>query len=324
MKYVNRLLVCGAIISAMFAMSSIASAQKKKEPLKGSGVDNKDLLKPAARPKKADLPASTLPLQFIKGERIALVGNSTAERMNLFGHFETLLHARFPEKELVFRNFGRPADEVANRQRANDYTKLDDPLFTFNPDTFLCFFGFNESFTGPLGVEKFKADYEKFIDDYSQKYARDDSKSSPRFVIISPIAFESTGDSLLPEGKKENENLKLYADAAKTVATYRKIAFVDIFTPTLKVFDEKAGSQFTINGCHVNEAGDKVVGQVLDAGLFNSTNPASSNISMLETLRKAINDKSWVHLQDYRMLNGWYVYGGRRTFDTETFPREYM
>ncbi|MBJ7306000.1 MAG: heme-binding protein, partial [Gemmataceae bacterium] len=314
----------GAIISAMFAMSSIASAQKKKEPLKGSGVDNKDLLKPAARPKKADLPASTLPLQFIKGERIALVGNSTAERMNLFGHFETLLHARFPEKELVFRNFGRPADEVANRQRANDYTKLDDPLFTFNPDTFLCFFGFNESFAGPLGVEKFKADYEKFIDEYSQKYARDDSKSSPRFVIISPIAFESTGDSLLPEGKKENENLKLYADAAKTVATYRKIAFVDIFTPTLKAFDEKSGSQFTINGCHVNEAGDKVVGQVLDAGLFNSTNPASSNTSMLETLRKAINDKSWVHLQDYRMLNGWYVYGGRRTFDTETFPREYM
>jgi lysophospholipase L1-like esterase len=244
--------------------------------------------------------------------------------MNLFGHFETLLHARFPEKELVFRNFGRPADEVANRQRANDYTKLDDPLFTFNPDTFLCFFGFNESFAGPLGVEKFKADYEKFIDEYSQKYARDDSKSSPRFVIISPIAFESTGDSLLPEGKKENENLKLYADAAKTVATTRKIAFVDIFTPTLKAFDEKAGSQFTINGCHVNEAGDKVVGQILDSGLFNSTNPAISNTSMLETLRKAINDKSWVHLQDYRMLNGWYVYGGRRTFDTETFPREYL
>lgn len=324
MKYVNRLLVCGAIISAMFAMSNFASAQKKKEPLKGSGVDNKELLKTGARPKKADLPASVLPLQFIKGERIALVGNSTAERMNLFGHFETLIHARFPEKELVFRNFGRPADEVANRQRANDYTKLDDPLFTFNPDTFLCFFGFNESFAGPLGVEKFKTDYEKFIDEYSQKYARDDSKSSPRFVIISPIAFESTGDSLLPEGKKENENLKLYADAAKAVADSRKIAFVDIFNPTLKAFDEKAGSQFTINGCHVNEAGDKLVGQLLDSGLFNSTNPAISNTSMLETLRKAINDKSWVHLQDYRMLNGWYVYGGRRTFDTETFPREYL
>ena len=324
MKNVNKLLICGAIVGAMFAMSGIASAQKKKEPLKGSGIDNKDLLKPASRTKKADLPASTLPLQFVKGERVALVGNSTAERMNLFGHFESLLHARFPEKELVFRNFGRPADEVANRQRANDYTKLDDPLFTFNPDTFFCFFGFNESFAGPIGVTKFKADYEKFIDDYAEKYARDDSKSSPRFVIISPIAFESTGDSLLPEGKKENENLKLYADAAKAVADSRKIAFVDILNPTLKAFDEKAGSQYTINGCHVNEAGDKLVGQILDSVLFNSTNPATSNTSLLDTLRKAINDKSWVHLQDYRMLNGWYVYGGRRTFDTETFPKEYL
>ena len=42
-----------------------------------------------------------------------------------------------------------------------------------------------------------------------------------------------------------------------------------------------------------------------------------------EQLRAAVNDKSWVHLQDYRMLNGWYVYGGRRTWDTETFPREF-
>jgi hypothetical protein len=52
--------------------------------------------------------------------------------------------------------------------------------------------------------------------------------------------------------------------------------------------------------------------------------PASFGSEKYETLRAAINDKSWVHLQDYRMLNGWYVYGGRRTYDTETFPREYI
>jgi putative heme-binding domain-containing protein len=34
-------------------------------------------------------------------------------------------------------------------------------------------------------------------------------------------------------------------------------------------------------------------------------------------------DKAWVHQQDYRKVNGWYVYGGRRTWDTETFPLEY-
>jgi len=321
----NRMIFGCVVVGVVLGLVSYSIAQTtKKEAKKGSGIETKNLLNPVPRPKKSPLLPNTLPLQFNKGERIALIGNSTAERMNLFGHFETLLQARFPDKELVFRNFGKPADEVAIRQRANDYTKLDDPLFAFNPDTILCFFGFNESFAGPSGIAKFKTDYEKMLDDYSKKYPRDDAGSTPRFIIVSPIAFEMNGDLLLPEGEKENINLKLYADAAKTVATNLKLAFVDLFTPTAKAFEEKKGMQFTINGCHANEAGDKVIALALDTGLFGSTNPALSNELMLEKLRKAVNDKSWIHLQDYRMLNGWYVYGGRRTYDTETFPREYI
>ncbi|MDB6112862.1 MAG: heme-binding protein [Pedosphaera sp.] len=102
-------------------------------------------------------------MEFIKTERIALVGNSLAERMNLFGHFEALLHSRFAKQELAIRNFGRPADEIANRQRSSDYTKLDDPIAAFGPDTFFCFFGYNESFAGPQGLAKFKTDYENFL-----------------------------------------------------------------------------------------------------------------------------------------------------------------
>src|SRR5258708_4977107 len=104
--FLLRLLALLAIASLTF--TPFAFTQKK--------VD--DLLKPGPRPKRPDLPPSKLPLEFIKGERIAIVGNSTAERMNLYGHFETLLHLRFPEKELVIRNFGRPAEEVAVHQRS--------------------------------------------------------------------------------------------------------------------------------------------------------------------------------------------------------------
>ena len=93
------------------------------------------LLKQPPRPARGQLPPSSLPLTLIEGERIALFGNSTAERMNLFGHFESLLHQRFPGKHLVVRNFARPADEVGNRQRPSDYTKLDDPLTAFGADT---------------------------------------------------------------------------------------------------------------------------------------------------------------------------------------------
>ena len=278
------------------------------------------------RPKRPDLPPSTLPLTFIKGERIALIGNSTAERMSLFGHFETLLHLRHPDKELVVRNFGRPAEEVSVHQRSGDYTKIDDPLAAFGADTFLCFFGFNESFAGKDGVEKFKADYERFLDETAKNYPRDDSKSPPRFVLVSPIAFENTRDKFLPDGVKENANLKLYADAVKAVAEKRKVAFIDLFGPTLAMHQlprlTQEGQVFsTVDGCHLNEYGDKLTSWHLATALFGK--PATADTAKYDQLRAAVNDKAFVHQQDYRMVNGWYVYGGRRTFDTETFPKEY-
>ncbi len=297
-------------------------SQQPKKP-QPSTKTAEELLKPGPRPKKDPLPASKLPLEFVTGERVAFVGNTTAERMSLYGHFEAMLHTRFKDKMLVVRNFGFPAEEVGVLQRSSDYTHLDDPLYAFNADTFLCFFGWNESFKGEDGVENFKKQYEKFLDDYAAKYPRDDAKSPPRFVLVSPIAFENTGDKFLPDGKTENANLKLYADAVKAVADKRKLAFVDVFTPTLKAFETGKG-KYTVGGFQMNEAGDKVLGQSLDAGLFGAPlDPAKLATSEFEKLRAAVNDKSWVHHQDYRMVNGWYVYGGRRTYDTDTFPREY-
>ena len=126
------------------------TAKPETDPLKTA----REFLKPAARPARPALPPSTLPLLFLDGERIALAGNSTAERMNLFGHFEALLHQRFPGKHLVVRNFARPADEVGNRQRASDSTKLDDPMSAFGADTYVLFFGFNESFAGPAVCDR--------------------------------------------------------------------------------------------------------------------------------------------------------------------------
>ena len=282
------------------------------------------LLKQPPRPARGQLPPSSLPLTLIEGERIALFGNSTAERMNLFGHFESLLHQRFPGKHLVVRNFARPADEVGNRQRPSDYTKLDDPLTAFGADTFFLFFGFNESFAGPEGVATFQADYEKLLDELARTYPRDDSGSSPRLVIVSPIAVESSGNPLLPDAIAQNQTLSRYRDAAKAVAAKRGIAFIDLFDATQKEFAAQPGLQQTINGCHVNDRGDAFVAEVLDRALFGPPPAAALPANRFEKLRAAVNDKSWTHLQDYRMVNGWYVYGGRRTWDTETFPREFI
>ena len=307
-----------AVLCFSCGLASHAAAETpESDPFKTA----REILKPAARPARPPLPPSQLPLSLLDGERIALIGNSTAERMNLFGQFETLLHQRFPGNHLVVRNFARPADEVGNRQRASDYTKLDDPVAAFGADTYLVFFGFNESFAGPGGIEKFKTDYAKLLDEMATTYPRDDAKSTPRFVIVSPIAVEASGDPLMPDAAAQNTAIALYAAAAKEMAAARGLAFVDLFTPTQKAFAAQPGLQFTINGCHVNENGDRFVGEQLDSVLFGVPPSRRLDAKDFARLRSAINDKSWVHLQDYRMINGWYVYGGRRTWDTVTFPR---
>jgi putative heme-binding domain-containing protein len=286
----------------------------------------RELLALPPRPARPPLPPSRLPLEFLAGERIALIGNSTAERMNLFGHFESLLHERFPAKKLVVRNFARPADEVGIRQRATDYTKLDDPLAAFGADTYLVFFGFNESFAGATGIDAFKAACGKFLDELAATYPRDDSKAPPRVVLVSPIAVEPAANPRLPDAAARNELLARYRDAAREVAAERGLAFADIFDATRTAFGDapKPELAFTINGCHVNEAGDRVVAEALDRALFGPPPAQRLSSETFAALRAAVNDKSWVHLQDYRMVNGWYVYGGRRTWDTETFPREYV
>ncbi len=268
-----------------------------------------------------NLPASKLPLRFMPHERIAFVGGSLAERMNLFGNFESMLHMRFPQEELVIRNFGWPCDAVDNRQRPNSYTTLDDPLKVFGADTFLCFFGFNESFASVAGEDQFRAAYGKYLDEMAQQYPRANGKP-PRFVLISPIAWEPTDNPLWPEASKRNNDLRRHAAVVEKVARERGLAYVDLFAPTELLFTDKPGMQYTINGCHLNEAGDREVGRLLCDALFGNSSKANLE-GPFQAIREAVNDKSWIHQQDYRMLNGWYVYGGRRTWDTETFPREY-
>ena len=262
-------------------------------------------------------------LEITKGQKVAFVGNSLAERMNLFGHFETRLQLRFAETKPVFRNFGWPADAVERQDRPGNYTVIDDPFLIYSPELMICFFGFNESFAGADQVElaTFRTNYKSYLENISQKIT-DAGGKKPSFALVSPIAFESTGNAFQPDGVKENANLAAYTEAIRELAAELKLPFVDLFTPTKKLFASEAGAQFTINGCHLNEAGDKAVAKILDESLFGDAKTSESEL--FEKVRSLVNDKAWLHLQDYRMLNGWYVYGGRRTWDTETFPGEFV
>jgi putative heme-binding domain-containing protein len=269
-------------------------------------------------------------LELQPHDRIALVGNGLAERMRLYGNFEALLHTRFPEHELVVRNFGWPADEVGNQQRPNDYTAIDNPLTVFAPNVLLCFYGYNESFAGPEGLPKFKEDLAAYVNKTREQFTKDGEV--PRIVLVSPIAYEATGNPHMPDGKKENENLKLYTEAMKEFARTEGMPFVDLFSKTPQQPKKDAQGKgivfrYTTNGVHLNPIGDIAVADLLDKGLFGKGSidtTSSTESNKLQPLRDAIVDLQWHHQQDYRMVNGWYVYGSRsKPLDVETFPAEY-
>ena len=158
-------------------------------------------------------------LELKKGDRIILIGNTLAERMQYFGHFETLLQCRFPELNLVFHDLGWSADEVAPRPRSAGFKDHGHRLEDEKPDVLIAAFGFNESFAGPAGLDKFKKDLEKFIQEAtSTKY---NGKAAPRLVLLSPIAQEDPKDPHVTDGQTNNANIKLYADAMAELALER-------------------------------------------------------------------------------------------------------
>src|SRR3954468_23160747 len=94
-------------------------------------------------------------LELKKGDRVVLIGNTLAERMQYFGNWETLLHSRFPELELVVRDLGWSADELTLRPRSKGFGDHGHTLDDEKPDVLVAAFGFNESFGGKDGLPKF-------------------------------------------------------------------------------------------------------------------------------------------------------------------------
>ena len=269
----------------------------------------------AAAASAADAPR----LELKKGDRIIIIGNTLAERMQYYGHFETLLHSRFPELELVVHDLGWSADEVALRPRQAHFNDHGHTLKDEKPDVLVAVFGFNESFAGPAGLARFRHDLERFIhESTTTKY---NGKAAPRLVLLSPIAQEDMKDPHLSDGKKNNANIKRYADAMAELAGKHGAVFVDLFTPTQKLY-QSAEHPLTINGIHLSDEGYRRLAPVLDLALFGAR-PSSIKADM-KALFDAVQEKNLQFFYDYRAVNGCYIYGGRKApFGVVNFPAEF-
>jgi azurin len=246
-------------------------------------------------------------LELKKGDHIAIIGNTLADRMQHSGYFEALVYQQFPKHELVFRNLGFSADELATRPRSENFGSPEDWLTRAQADVVLAFFGYNESFKGEAGVEKFRADLEKFIAD--TKKANYSSKGSPRLVLFSPIAAEKHRDPNFPDPAPINKQLEPYVKAMREVAQANGVQFVDLFNPSQKAYSASKQS-LTINGVHLSDDGYKAIAPAMFEQTLGEKAPAMDSTGF-ENLRAAINEKNAVWFSRYRTVDGYNVYGGR-------------
>ncbi|MDB6080441.1 MAG: dehydrogenase, partial [Akkermansiaceae bacterium] len=133
----------------------------------------------------------------------------------------------------------------------------------------------------------------------------------------------------LPDGKKENANLALYTEAMRKVAAKNKIGFIDLFKPTLELFEKNKVTEkvpgkieyYTINGFSLKENGDEMISQLISSALYKQAAPVM--ISNQAKFKQLVIEKDWFWRNDYRMLNGVHAYGRRwQPFGDFNYPQE--
>ena len=257
--------------------------------------------KTTPRPKPARRVTTAIPLKLNRGDRIALIGNTLLDRVRHFGYLESLIQQRFPKHRLVVRNLAWAADEVALQPRPANFAGVEQHLTHEKADVILAAFGFNESFAGKDGVPAFRRKLADYLDGLQTKAFN--GKSAPRIVLISPIANENAQG--VRAADLNNARIKLYVDVMKQVARQQRVGFVDVFTRTRQEM-ESVGSDLTINGAHLNDAGYELFAEVLVNGLFGE-----ASVPARPALRSAIIEKNRLYFRRYRPLNTFYYTGGR-------------
>ena len=239
------------------------------------------------------------------GDKVVWLGSTLIEREQRYGYWEAALTARWPERNVTFRNLGWSGDNVFGEARlAFDITtpalglkRMVDLTLAEKPTVIFICYGTNESFEGEAGLEKFEKGYEKLLDELKPAKAR--------FVLMTPTPFEKH-DRSLPDAKEANRRLSLYCAAIGKIASKHNLTFADLFTATNRGALENSQPS-TENGLHLTPHGYMRTIPYLGSALGMKL---SADID--EPLRRAIIAKNQLYFYRWRPQNETYLFGFRK------------
>ena len=264
------------------------------------GIDEKT----AGRPARVNPADTRLPLNLQRGDHVVFIGNTLFDRAAEFPHFEALLHAAYPQLNLVVRTLAWSADEVDLMPRPKNFGDLQQHLTAQKADVIFAAFGFNESFGGVERLPEFRARLVRFLT--ALKSSAYNGKTAPRIVLVSPIGNENVKG--IAAADMNNARLAAYTRAMEAVASEHKVGFVNVFDAT-KAAMENPATDLTFNGVHLEDAGYALLARRLFEATFLL--PPPSNVPSYAELLAAIADKNRQFFRRYRPLNTYYYTGDR-------------
>ncbi|MDV6028976.1 MAG: hypothetical protein F9B45_02480 [Phycisphaera sp. RhM] len=257
--------------------------------------------KTAPRAESTDPIVTTLPLTLRPHDRIALIGNALLERSGRFGHLEAMIQQSFPDHQLTVRHLAWTADEIDLQPRPDNFADTLQHLHHERVDVIFAAYGFNESFAGDAGLDRFRDALGRYLTELKTKAFH--GHSAPRLVLVSPIANENLPN--IPAADLNNDTIEKYVDVMRDVAAEQGVGFADVFNETRRQF-ESLGSDHTINGIHLNEDGDRFFSKTLFEKVFRRDAP-----DIKPELLQVIADKNRQFFRRFRPLNTFYYTGGR-------------
>ncbi|MCA9170327.1 MAG: dehydrogenase, partial [Planctomycetales bacterium] len=246
-------------------------------------------------------------IELPQGAHICIVGNTLADRMQHDGYLEATLQHDFPTHQLVIRNLGFSGDELTLRLRSAGFGSPDEHLTAQQADVVFTFFGYNESFAGTAGLDAFRQSLREYLQHLQS--TNFNGANPPQVVVVSPIAHEDLQSPDLPDGTVNNARLEAYVAAMREVADQLQVPFVDLFHATQALY--QSSEPLTINGVHLNEAGNRHVARAIQHSLWPDKAEIDWSDARAAALRRAVQEKNFYWFNRYRTTDGYSIFGGR-------------
>lgn len=243
-------------------------------------------------------------LSLSDGDRVVFLGNSFFERALDYGHLETSLTLRWPEKKITYRNLGWDGDTIFCHSRAGGrrrqvfgdpeegFQRMTEHLRTLKPTVVFVAYGFNESFHGIKGLTPFRKGLKRLLDAIATH--------SKQIIIITPPAVTHHDSPV-------NEMLGRYVEVLMETANSRGLL-------TVNLFDSEALNDpvFRENGLHLSDEGYRKTAEIWAQHLRLPPLNITQNDLRTEKIRKAIIKKNTLYFHRWRPRNDAFVYGERK------------